>query len=144
VIDPLPSREFNHVTTRFATVNQFVTILDATRMIGVNHCDFDVAYSLGAAFVHLSDLFRAFLTEPTSQLRYSDDKRIVLFTDLNRVSDVIAMTMGAKNNIDFLDVLFGHGAHRIAHNPWIDDDRLPAWSFDAECCVTQPRKLNAF
>src|SRR5579863_2902924 len=113
-------------------------------MIRVNHRDFDISDSLGSSLVHFGNLLRAFLSEPTGEFGNADHDWIMLLTDFDGVADVVPMTVGAEQDVDFPDFLFGLGTGGISHDPRINNDGLAARSFDPERRMAQPRKLNAF
>jgi len=68
----------------------------------------------------------------------------VLPDNLDGVSNVVAVTVSAEEDVDALHLFLGSRTHRVVHDPGIDDDGAAAGSADAKCCVTQPGKLNAF
>src|SRR5580704_15841778 len=113
-------------------------------MIGMNHGDFDVADGLGPTFVHGRRLLGALFLHPNAEFEDPHDNWVVLLDDFDCVSDVVEVTMGAEQNVDLLHFLFGFRAHRITHNPWINDDGCTGGSLDTESRMSQPREFNAF
>ena len=88
-------------------------------------------------------MFRAFFLQPQAELEDADGKGVVLFDDFDGVTDVVAVTVGAEQDVDFLDVLLFFRAHGIAHDPRVDDDGLAAGGFDAEGGVAQPGEFDS-
>jgi hypothetical protein len=52
------------------------------------------------------------------------------------------MTVRAQKDVDLLHLFFSLGAHRIAHDPGIDNDDLARGSLDSESRVPQPREFD--
>src|SRR5271155_3236862 len=144
VVDLDSILELDHIATSFAAVNELFAVLNAAGMVGVDHGDFDVADLLRTTLVHHGDVPGALLLQPSAQFRDANNLGIVLLDDLDGVSDVIPVAVGAQKNIDLLHFFLGGRAHRVVHDPGIDNDGLPARSYDAKRRVAEPRKLNAF
>jgi hypothetical protein len=68
----------------------------------------------------------------------------VLLGDFDRIANVIPVAMCAQQNVNLGDVLIRRGAHRIAHDPGIDDDCFSAGSLNPESCMTQPSEFDSF
>ncbi len=81
--------KFNNVPTRFATVNQLIAVLNAARVVGMHHGDFDISDSLCATLVHHQRLFGAFFLQPSAQLRHADYLRFVLLDNLDCIPNVV-------------------------------------------------------
>ena len=62
----------------------------------------------------------------------------MLFRDLNRVADVVAMAVAAQHDVHFLYFLLGFWTRWIALQPRINQDRFPARSLYPKRRVTQP------
>jgi len=67
----------------------------------------------------------------------------MLFDDLDRISNMIAVAMRAEQNIDVLHFFLERRTGWIIHDPGIDNDDFPARSNNTKCRVAKPRKLNA-
>jgi len=102
----------------------------------MHHGDFDIAHRLRTAFVHLRNLLSTLFAKPTRQLGNPNHHRVVLLDDLHGISNMIAMAMCAKQNIDLLHLLFRIRAHGIIHDPGIDDHSFAAQGLNAECCMS--------
>ena len=116
--------EFDDVAAGLAAVDYLVAILNAAGVIGVHHGDFDVANLLRAAFVHHGGLPGAFFLQPAAHFGHADDLRIVLLDDFDGVADVVAVAVRDQQRIDSLYLFLGRRAHRVVHDPGIDNDGL--------------------
>src|SRR5262249_15123177 len=132
-----------YITTCLAAVNRLIAVLNAARVIGMHHGDFNIADSLRSTFVHLGKLFRTLLAEPSHQFWNSNDDGIVLFDYFDCIADVISMAVRAEKNIDFFQFLLSLRAHGIPHDPRIDDHGFASGGFDTKCGMTEPRKLES-
>jgi hypothetical protein len=52
--------------------------------------------------------------------------------------------MRAQQDVGFLYLLVSLRTHGIPHDPWIDENRFPAGSFNTKSGMPQPRQLDAF
>ena len=66
---------------------------------------FTPATDLRAALVHGRDRFDAFLLHPHAQLEDADHRRLVLFGNLDRVANVVAVAVRANQRVGLLHVL---------------------------------------
>lgn len=66
-------------------------------MVGPHHADFESVLKRGAAEVHGVDRFHALRVEPHADFIVGDDFGTGRTSDLNRVSDMIAVAMGEKD-----------------------------------------------
>jgi hypothetical protein len=136
--------ELDHITAGFAALDNLIAILDATGMVGVHHGDSNVANLLRATLIHRGDFLGAFFLQPSAQFRNADDLWIMLFDHFDSVSNVIEVAVSAEKNINILHLLLRSRAHRIIHNPGIDNYDPAARSYDAKSRMAEPSKLNAF
>jgi hypothetical protein len=144
VINLQATGEFDYIPASLAAVHNLIAVGDSAGVIGVNHGDFNIAHGLRSAFVHGSSSLGAFFLHPATEFEDPHHDRIVLLYDLDRVPDVVKVTVRAEQNVDLLDSLVGLGTHGIAHDPGVDDDGLTAGGLDAERRVSQPGEFNAF
>ena len=135
--------EFDDVSARFAAVNNLIPVLNATGVVGVHHGYFDVGDGLRASLVHGRGLLHAFFLQPSAQLGDADHLGVVLFADFDGVPDVIEMAVRAKQNVDFLDDLVLIRAHRISHDPGIDQNCFTSGCFNPKRCMAQPGQFDA-
>jgi hypothetical protein len=68
----------------------------------------------------------------------------MLLDDFDSVANVITVAVSAQKNVDLLHSFLRSRAHRVVHDPGIDNDGLAAGSYQAKGRVAQPGKLNAF
>jgi hypothetical protein len=113
-------------------------------VIRVDHRHFDVTDRLRSPLVHGRNLFGALFRQPKRKLVDPHHNRVVAFDDFDRVADVVAVSVRAQQDVNLLYFLVGLGAHGIAHDPGIDEDRLPARSLNTKSRVAQPREFDAF
>jgi hypothetical protein len=62
----------------------------------------------------------------------------VFTADGHGIADVVAVSVGAEQNVDFALVLLGVRAKGILRNPWIDKEGLAFGGFNSEGGVAQP------
>ena len=128
--------ELEHVAARLAAVDDLVAILYAAGVDGVDHGDFRVGDGLRAALIHGRDLFDTFFLQPEAKLVDADNGGIVFLADVDGVSDMVAVAVGADEDVGALDVFVGFGALGVAGDPGIDVERLAFGRLDAESGVT--------
>ena len=101
----------------------------------MDHGYFDVADGLRSTFIHFGDLLGTLLPQPAGQLGDADDNRVVLLTYFHGIADVIAVAMGAEQDVDLLHVLLRIRTHWIIHDPRIDNHCFTRRRFNTEGCV---------
>src|SRR6266404_6180939 len=137
-------RELEHITARFTAVDGLVAILNAAGMHRVNHGDFHICDGLCPALVHGCNLFDAFFLQPQAELVDANGNRIELLANVDCVTNVIAMPVGAEQYVGLLHVLLALRTPRIPGNPRIDIEGLPFRRLYAEGGVAKPRELDSF
>jgi len=105
----------------------------------MHHGDFHTRHGLGSTFIHRGNLLDAFFLQPRTKFKNTDRRGAVLPADLDRVANVIAVSVGADQHVRLLHVLFIFRTLRIAPDPGIYIKHLPFRSLDAKCCMAQPR-----
>src|SRR5260370_16480263 len=95
-------------------------------MLGVDERDLDAADIDGAALVAADEsvAFYALRSQPARDLEVADDLRLGRSSNLERVVDVVEMTVRDEHEVALVDLLQCLGPHRLAHHPGIDDDVL--------------------
>jgi hypothetical protein len=135
--------ELDYVAAGFATVYEVVPVLNSAGVVSVNHGDLDVLDLLRAAFIHGGNLLHAFFGQPAAELGNAHNLWIVLLRDFNSVADVVAVTMGAKHDVNGFYHFFVRRTCRVSHYPGIYQNYLAFWSLNAEGCVSEPGDLDA-
>ncbi len=80
--------------------------------------------------------------EPSAELDDCDDRAPEPLVDRDRVTDVVAVTMGQRDQVTPLGRELRLGALRVSVQEWIDVDPLPAGRVDAERRVPQPGQFR--
>src|SRR5262249_37810785 len=105
--------------------------------------DLHVADGHRAAFVHRSDVLRAFLLEPRGELEDPHHGWLVLLHYVDSVGNMISMSVSTKQVIDMRHFLFLLRAGWIPREPRVDVDDLAAGSLNSKRCMTEPGKFDS-
>jgi hypothetical protein len=82
------------------------------------------------------------LPEPAAELDERDDLAVVLFREADGVSDVVAVPMRERDDVDALRRLLALGALRIPVQERVDVDALAVRGIHAEGRVAEPRQCG--
>src|SRR5712692_2288242 len=113
-------------------------------MLGVDERDLDAADIDGAALVAADQgvAFDALGSQPARDLEVADDLGLGRLSNLERVVDVVEMTVRDEHEVTLVYLLQGLGRHRVAHDPGVDDDVLRLGAADLPGAVTDPREAD--
>ena len=135
-------RELDYIPAGFATIDELFAILDAARVVSMHHGDFHIGHGLGSTFVHRRNPLCALLLQPGAEFIDANGYGIVLLGNLNCIADVVALAVGAEQDIHFPEIFFCLRAQRIAHDPGVHQDGLPCRRFNAKRGVAEPGKFD--
>jgi len=128
--------EVDNVPAGFAPVNNLVAIGYPARMVGMDHGDSYISDRLRSSLIHWRNILCAFFLQPGAQFVNSYNHGVMPLSNFHGVADVIKVAVGAQQDINLFDILFGLRAHGIAHHPRIHKYDLAIRSFNSESCMS--------
>src|SRR5258708_31580859 len=125
-------------------VNDLVAVRDAAAVLGVNESALDAVNVDGPSQVGAGDraAVDSFRAEPRADLVVGHYLGLGRFRDLERVMDVVEMTVGDQHEVAAVDILQSVHSHQVIPDPWVDVDSLSLSAADLPRSVPDPREAD--
>jgi hypothetical protein len=101
----------------------------------------NVAYPLGAAFVHCMRIAHTLGFQPRARFEDSHNLWLVFFRQRHRVSNVIEVAVRNQHRVNAAEFFQRFGAHRVGLYPRVDNDYFPGWRGYTKSRVAEPRQF---